>query len=533
MNVLLGTLFSILYAGLILGAGEAVTRFTRVPREIVRKVMHLLLGGIVLILYYYFRNSVLIFLVPLLFLAINLLLYFLKPLQSLQREKKDLGIVFYALSCTVMSALTAYDNTLILPFVIAVACMSFGDCFAGIAGIFLRPRIQVFASKTLFGALACFVASAVGINLALWLFGFPEARPVSIVIYGTWGRYVLPILFLSLVSTLSEVFATGGLDNATVPLWTFAWAIGIYLDVSVLPLLLVCYTAYLVFVVCAKKTLTVPAAMAAVAIIFMVWMNGGLSSLISLLLTFGITVLVERATRAARIGHAEPVLAERRTLSQVICNSLPSIACCIIYSFTTTWWLPLVAIAGFAESMTDSVASALGRLSTTAPRRITSWKSTKAGISGGVTPLGTFCSWCILTLFAVIVLVLDFSIGDSMYLSSIHLAYYLDPHIHILLSPVEAMGNTMLKWRLLSLLVLFITPFLGMLFDSLLGDTLQAKYRCPTCGAISDNTLHCGRPAIRASGCPFFTNSRVNLLSNAFTVAMAAALMHLLTILLP
>jgi uncharacterized membrane protein len=60
----------------------------------------------------------------------------------------------------------------------------------------------------------------------------------------------------------------------------------------------------------------------------------------------------------------------------------------------------------------------------------------------------------------------------------------------------------------------------GMLADSLLGGTLQARYRGAQ-GQLQDQATGDGKPA---KGLAWMTNDRVNLLSNALITGLAVLL---------
>jgi uncharacterized membrane protein len=63
----------------------------------------------------------------------------------------------------------------------------------------------------------------------------------------------------------------------------------------------------------------------------------------------------------------------------------------------------------------------------------------------------------------------------------------------------------------------------GALADSLCGATVQSRYRCPSCGGVSEQRLHrpCGVPGLRVGGLPGMNNDIVNLV--ATTVGATAA----------
>lgn len=67
-----------------------------------------------------------------------------------------------------------------------------------------------------------------------------------------------------------------------------------------------------------------------------------------------------------------------------------------------------------------------------------------------------------------------------------------------------------------AILLISAVGFLGMLFDSLLGATLQAKYRCTVCRSAVEIPRHCGGPVERISGFTFLDNDGVNFLATLF-----------------
>jgi uncharacterized membrane protein len=65
-----------------------------------------------------------------------------------------------------------------------------------------------------------------------------------------------------------------------------------------------------------------------------------------------------------------------------------------------------------------------------------------------------------------------------------------------------------------------------MALDSLLGATLQARYRCALCGATGEHPVCCGAPARRVRGIRTVDNNAVNAISTALAAiaGVAAAL---------
>jgi uncharacterized membrane protein len=70
--------------------------------------------------------------------------------------------------------------------------------------------------------------------------------------------------------------------------------------------------------------------------------------------------------------------------------------------------------------------------------------------------------------------------------------------------------------------------FVGMLFDSLLGGTVQARFWCSRCETTSEWSVHrCGNRTVSQAGWRWMNNDVVNLLSTALAGGLALALWRL------
>jgi uncharacterized protein (TIGR00297 family) len=146
------------------------------------------------------------------------------------------------------------------------------------------------------------------------------------------------------------------------------------------------------------------------------------------------------------------------------------------------------AFAGALSAATaDTWSTELGGRSGHAPRLLTSGRVVPAGTSGGVTWLGTLGGLAGATL-----------IGAS----------------------AAALGLVATRGALL----VAAAGVVGGLADSLLGATLQARYRCPACGAVGEVAVcACGERGRATSGVRWLSNDVVNLACTSVGAAVAAA----------
>ena len=200
-----------------------------------------------------------------------------------------------------------------------------------------------------------------------------------------------------------------------------------------------------------------------------------------------VTLLLTAAADRFAGGRADPNGVRRKSGSRdvfrVACNVGVAAAAMLAFGLTHQSMFRAAFCAVMAESLADSLASKLGPLSRSSPRDVCTRKPVPTGLSGGVTLIGTLAE-----LFGAAVV-----------------------------AAVSAAGYRSLRL----FFVVGAAGFLGAVFDSVLGSCAQIKYRCTVCGMVTERTAHCGQPAERLRGIRWMTNDAVNLLSNAFALALA------------
>lgn len=187
----------------------------------------------------------------------------------------------------------------------------------------------------------------------------------------------------------------------------------------------------------------------------------------------------------------------RRDLGQVLANGgIASLFALLNYFFPGSSW----TWAGFAASLAavnaDTWATELGVLNPSEPRLITNLhKRVERGTSGGISLYGTLAA-----------------LAGSAFIALTALLF----------SPFTLSG---LSAYLMAFGFITLSGLAGALFDSLLGATVQAIYRCPQCDKETErHPLHtCGTQTAQVRGWGWLDNDLVNL-----ACAVSSALVILL-----
>ena len=152
--------------------------------------------------------------------------------------------------------------------------------------------------------------------------------------------------------------------------------------------------------------------------------------------------------------------------------------------FTIAWylsnysidWLYWAFLASLASATADTWETEIGSFSKSLPLDILSWKRVPKGYSGGISLLGT--SGGVMGA-AIIVLIAVF------------------------------MGFIQLDTILI--VVIIIAGFLGSIVDSILGASIQAKFKCEVCGKATERVVHCHEETTHISGMRWLDNDWVNV----------------------
>ena len=176
----------------------------------------------------------------------------------------------------------------------------------------------------------------------------------------------------------------------------------------------------------------------------------------------------------------------QRDIGQVLANGgIASVFAGLHFFFSGAVWPWVAFAASLAAVNADTWATELGVLNPTMPRLITTWKPVERGTSGGVSVYGTLAA-----------------VGGAAFIAM--LAVLCTPSLKL----------TILEPSLFLLfLFLVLSGLMGALFDSLLGASIQAIYRCPHCDKETEKyPLHtCGTQTVQIRGLKWLNNDMVNL----------------------
>ena len=202
---ILGIVVSFLYVFLILFLARFVEKF---GKEISRKFVHILSSNWWFIGMFLFDNALLAAIPPAVFILLNYLSYRKNLFGSMERgekEKKDLGTVYYAISLFVLSLLTL-GRGLPAAYIGAagILTMGYADGLAAVLGQAIRSPRLPFSHKTVSGTVVMFATTLLVLLVFTFLGGVPFAIAVSVGV--------------ALIATAVELFTPLGLDNITVPL---------------------------------------------------------------------------------------------------------------------------------------------------------------------------------------------------------------------------------------------------------------------------------------------------------------------------
>lgn len=205
------------YILLFILASSIISKTFHVSIKTSRKFLHAMIGNLPFVIPF-FTSNIYPVLVAAPFILITFLVSPYSPfpnigkrlmgLASITEKGHSLGLVFYAISYTVLALFFASK-----PYIIAagVLPLAYGDAAASIVGErYGRKRYHFFADKSLEGSVAMFFASFLSLFIGLFFFS-------TLYSFSVFDK-ILPILASTIAATLLEGVSPLGFDNLIVPI---------------------------------------------------------------------------------------------------------------------------------------------------------------------------------------------------------------------------------------------------------------------------------------------------------------------------
>lgn len=245
------------------------------------------------------------------------------------------------------------------------------------------------------------------------------------------------------------------------------------------------------------KLLTRSGAIATAVVGFVVFGLGGGKFLVPLLVFFATSSLLSRfGKRRKAAANAEAVKGATRDAGQVIANGgVATVIAGLFFavghhlSVEVIRYLLLLYLAALAAVNADTWSTELGGLSAAPPRLLSNWKQVAPGTSGAITGLGLFAA-----LMGSLVVTLS--------------------------------GWLVWKLNAAEFVVVAWAGFLGSLFDSVLGASVQALYRDPLTGKSTEKPRTGDRANALIRGFAWVNNDVVNFLASLAGVFCAWLLLR-------
>jgi len=242
----------------------------------------------------------------------------------------------------------------------------------------------------------------------------------------------------------------------------------------------------------AVKALSISGALAAALVGFLLFGLGGGWGAAALLLFFITSSALSRfgKKRKDALGYEK---GGERDAGQVLANGgIAALSAILMYLNPGEDWPAAALLGALAAANADTWATEIGSLAKGSPRLITNFRKAPTGSSGAISLPGTLAA-----------------LAGGLTLGI--MAFYRDMSIAGVIS--VTLGG-----------------LAGSLADSLLGATIQAQYRCPVCGKLTERLTHCEEePTVLSRGFPVINNDAVNVIATLTGAIVSVFLNRLLS----
>ncbi len=472
---------------LVIGAGEVLRKVARLSPEFSRKFVHIAVGAALLLAPRLFISPVPLIILSVLFAASNGVAIRAGWLKGIHGPKRrSLGTVYFPISLALLTVLLWHRSPEMV--VLAMFTFSMGDAAAAIVGESLRKPTAYSLSgdaKSVEGSITMFLASVVAMVAGIW-FLMPE-------LIGSWTFVLLLASASAVLATGWEALSSKGLDNITVPL-----SHGLVLSVFLIPSvgisiqqfslglslgLLVAMGAYY------ARALSASGAVSTSILATLVFGLGGWKWTMPIVVFFVFSSILSVYGRSLK-ADLDSVFEKSSTRDHGQVGANGGIAGSIVilhYLFPTIDWYPAF-VGSVAAATADTWGTEIGTMFRGRTITLAGFSEVPRGSNGGMSIAGTIAGIAGATFIAAVA------------------------------------GQWTGTWT--TVIVGASGGVAGAVVDSLIGATLQARFRCAVCGKETERTAHCGRATEYFAGQTWLRNDGVNWACTAAGAIVALGLSY-------
>lgn len=483
VRIILGYVIFGAYMALVVVFGELLRKLCHINEDITRKIEHILTSAVWLVAYFLLGATYHLVIVNAIGLVGLTAIMLSGKLKAVERsdDKKSYGLLYFGISTFIVATICVFffPDKFVLTG-IAMFCLALGDGFAPIiAKAAGKHNVKVVGEKTVVGMATVFVFSSL------------VALVFSLIFHLEYSW--LFIISVGCLACTVESYAGTSLDNLFLELAVFGYVLMHSFGLISVPLMIMIVISPLIEIASLlAHSITVNAGRASfVTLATMVFFAGAPVLLVVTIGFFASAIVSAITTRKFNERYENAKAKLPRDWYQILANAAAAWVLCLLYYVLQHKALLFAALAALCEELADSMASDIGRLSRRAPLDILRFKRTTAGISGGVSLVGTLSA----LLGALGAAALPFIVMQF-------------------------------DWRVM--LLIAGVGFVGTFIDSMLGSGLQLLYRCPVCDTLTERKSHCDTATVKVKGVAFMDNSMVNLLSGLLSGGIAFVLFYFL-----
>ena len=393
-----------------------------------RKIIHSIVGVAVSFSPFIFLSNIQPLILAVTFLIINLFSYKHNKLKSFHNlNRKTLGTIFFPLGFIIIAALFwEYKYNIACCFMI----LAIADPLSSLTGENIKKPHKYNVGgdvKSYEGSMIMFLSTFI----ILYLFSNSVFHQFDTL------ETFLAIMLSCFAITIAEAMSIKGSDNISIPLTAFFFIeifntvnmgnfiIGFSFVISLITIVL--------FYFYKRKHLSLDGFLSSTLMAGLILGFGGLKYVLPIAIFFILSTLLSKVgmknLRESKSG---------RNTNQVFANGGVGLVLCIFNHFYQMELIYIMFLASIAAANSDTWATEIGKLSRKRPKDIISGRSLNVGESGGITFIGLLGS-----------------MSGSFVIAAV--GYFLDINTSYLI-------------------ILFISGFLGSIFDSILGSTLQSRF---------------------------------------------------------